>query len=316
MKRRPLFFVKLAVSIGLLGVLVTLVDLRTLLDRFRDVDLRFIAVAVGIFFAQYVLSTFKWQVLLRADGIVMPYGFLLRTYMIGNFMSLFLPTSFGGDVYRVLATKGVNRDLAKSTSSVLFDRLSGLFALVSIACVSYVFLPEGRYKAPLVGLYLVGIACFLAFTSDRAVERLRASRFAVLSKTSKLLRSIHRYTRTRWVLFVVLGVSFLFQLNIVFMNKAYTLALGMDVLLGQLLVIIPLIYLTEALPIAINGLGVRESAFVFFFVLIGRSKEEGLALSLLVIGMRYLLAMTGGLVLLGTILDVFKRPANSTPRHS
>jgi hypothetical protein len=94
-----------------------------------------------------------------------------------------------------------------------------------------------------------------------------------------------------------------FQLNIVVINKVYTMSLGMEVSFGTLLVIIPLIYLTELLPISINGLGVRESAFGFFFVLIGHTVEEGLAVSLLVIGMRYLTGTLGGVLLLVTLLD-------------
>jgi hypothetical protein len=59
--------------------------------------------------------------------------------------------------------------------------------------------------------------------------------------------------------------------------------------------VIPLIYLTEALPISINGLGVREGAFVFFFTQTGVSKEKALALGLLVISIRYIFVMlTGG----------------------
>lgn len=41
--------------------------------------------------------------------------------------------------------------------------------------------------------------------------------------------------------------------------------------------VIPLIYLTETLPISINGLGVREGAFVFFFTQAGYAAEKALA---------------------------------------
>ena len=72
--------------------------------------------------------------------------------------------------------------------------------------------------------------------------------------------------------------------------------------MSVLLVIIPFLYLTEILPISINGLCVRESAFGFFFVLIGHTVEDGLAVSLLVIGMRYLLGLSGGTLLLFTLI--------------
>ena len=46
-------------------------------------------------------------------------------------------------------------------------------------------------------------------------------------------------------------LAFAFQLNVVVINKVYTLALGIEVDFSLLVVIIPLIYLTEALPISI-----------------------------------------------------------------
>jgi len=74
----------------------------------------------------------------------------------------------------------------------------------------------------------------------------------------------------------------------------YCLALSIDTNIIFLFMVIPLIYLTEALPISINGLGVREGAFVYFFVGAGYPKEEALAISLLVIGMRYLFSILAG----------------------
>jgi hypothetical protein len=67
--------------------------------------------------------------------------------------------------------------------------------------------------------------------------------------------------------------------------------------------VIPLIYLTEALPISINGLGLREGAFVFFFTQKGISTEEALAAGILVISVRYVFAMLiGGTLFLLEVL--------------
>jgi uncharacterized membrane protein YbhN (UPF0104 family) len=223
--------------------------------------------------------------------------------MIGNFLSLFLPTSFGGDVYRVLAIRGINRDLAKSTSSVLFDRMSGVFALVSICMIAYLALPDRPYDPLILLVYALGVAGFLIVSSSAAIGVMDAAKISLIRKLGKVLASFRNYRQDPRSLAIIILLSFVFQLNIVLINKLYTMSLGIDVSFGTLLVIIPLIYLTELLPISINGLGVRESAFGFFFVLIGHTVEEGLAVSLLVIGMRYLTGAVGGVLLLVTLLD-------------
>ena len=237
--------------------------------------------------------------------------FLFRTNLIGGFISLFLPTSFGGDVYRVVAARGVNQDLAKSTSSVVFDRLTGFFALVSICMVGYVVLPEQPYGPLVVIFYVLGVVGFLLLSSDMAIGVVGAFKLTIVSKFAKILRSFRNYRTHRRLLALVLLLAFVFQLNVVVVNKIYTLALGIEVSFVLLLVIIPLIYLTEALPISINGLGVRESAFAFFFVMNGLTVEEGIAVSLLIVAERYLLGILGGSLLLASVIASRAKPVGA-----
>jgi glycosyltransferase 2 family protein len=314
-RARVLFGLKICLSVGLLFYLFTLIDLDRLLDHLRTVDLRYLLVALLLLLAQIGISSFEWQLILRSDGVRMRLPFLIKTYMIGNFLSLFLPTSFGGDIYRVLAVRGVNRDLAKSTSSVLFDRLSGVLALVSIGIFAYLALPDQPYEPVVITSYVLGLATFLLMSSDRAVEIINASKISLVKKVGKILVSFRNYRRHPRNLALIVLLSFAFQLNIVLVNKVYTMALGLDIPLSMLLVIIPVIYLTEVLPISINGLGVRESAFGFFFVLIGHTVEDGLAVSLLVIGMRYLLGLLGGTLLLVTLITSRASGPSMAGRH-
>jgi glycosyltransferase 2 family protein len=135
-----------------------------------------------------------------------------------------------------------------------------------------------------------------------------ASKLAIVGKCVKILRSFRNYRTHRRLLATVLLLAFAFQFNVIVINKVYTLALGINVAFSLLVVIIPLIYLTEALPISINGLGVRESAFAFFFVMNGLTVEEGIAVSLLIVAERYLLGILGGSLLLASVISSRTRP--------
>jgi glycosyltransferase 2 family protein len=303
MKARILFWLKIAVSVGLLGYLLTLIDLDHLLAQLRNLDLAYLGLAYVLLLGQVAISAAKWQRILRSDGVLMPLAFLFRTNLIGGFFSLFLPTSFGGDVYRVVAARGVNQDLAKSTSSVVFDRLTGFFALISICMIGYLALPEQPYGLLVAALYVLGVLGFLLASSNLAISLIGGSRLPIVNRAAKILRSFRNYRTNRRLLVVVLLLAFAFQFNVVVINKVYTLALGIDVGFTLLLVIIPLIYLTEALPISINGLGVRESAFAFFFVMNGLTVEEGVAVSLLIVAERYVLGVLGGSLLLASVLS-------------
>jgi uncharacterized protein (TIRG00374 family) len=307
MKKKIFVLAKLSVSISLLWYLISIVDINETLSRLKGADIRYLAVAFGISIAMVMLSALKWKLILRSDGVSSPYSLLLQSYYIGNFLGLFMPTSFGGDIYRVYALSSQNKAVGKVTSSVLFDRLTGLCALLSIALFGYLLLPGTRYDYALTVLYIFGIAIFFLMTSTNSIHKIESFSPRLTRHLATLLTSFRSYRTGLPHFLKIVAIALLFQFLIVVNNKLYTLALSIDIPFKLLLAIIPLVFLTEVLPISINGAGVRDSAFVFFFISIGHTKEEGLAIGLLVIAMRYLSGSVGGLVLLGSIAQRYMR---------
>ncbi len=301
--RRTLFVAaKITVSISLLAYLVSIVDIKEMLSRFQDVALDYLIVAFFISIAMVMLSALKWKIILKSDGIDIAYWTLLQSYYIGNFLGLFLPSSFGGDIYRVYALSSTGMNAGKVTSSVLFDRLTGLFALLSIALLGYISLPGIDYDITLAALFLLGVAFFFLLTSQHVIQKVSSSDHTLVQHLTAFLTSFRSYRVDLRHFWKIVAIAFLFQFLIVVNNKLYTLALSIDIPFNVLLVIIPLVFLTEVFPISINGAGVRDSAFVFFFVMIGHTKEEGLAIGLLVIAMRYISGVVGGSVLVASVL--------------
>ena len=302
-KTKLLVLAKITVSVSLLVYLLSIVDIDATLTRLRDIKIGYAAVAFFISIGMVMISSLKWKIILQSDGLVTPYGKLLQSYYIGNFLGLFLPSSFGGDVYRVYALTSTGSGVGKVTSSVLFDRITGLYALLSIALFGFISLPGTEYDLALFLLYVSGIAVFFLLTSRRLIDKLDSSNRILVRHLSTMLNSFRSYRKDMRYFWKIVAIAILFQFLIVINNKLYTLALSIDIPFSQLMVIIPLGFLTEVLPISINGAGVRDSAFVFFFVMIGHTKEEGLAIGLLVIAMRYISGLVGGSVLVTSVIQ-------------
>ena len=98
-------------------------------------------------------------------------------------------------------------------------------------------------------------------------------------------------------------------------------AVGADVAFGYVVLVVPMIYLLEALPISINGLGVREGAFIFFFTKAGLGFERALAISLMVLFFLLVKVLVGGGFFLLRYLLVRKlrgveRQAMTVPGHT
>ena len=294
MKNKLLLIVKILVSGGVIYYLFKQICFQKLLHTYLNINLLILIITIIILFLQSSLSSLKWKYILTSDNIYAPYLFLLKSYFIGSFISLFLPTSFGGDLYRVYSLKRYNLDALQNASSVLFDRICGLFALASISIISYTFFYKHIIDYRFLGIYFFGIILFLIFSSERVLDFLDTIKLKILSFFLSILRSFNQYRSRKKTLLKSLVISFVFQNNIIWVVKLYCVALNIGIDIKYLYMFVPLIWLTETLPISINGLGVREGAFVFFFVQAGYTKEEALAVALLVIAMRYLFFMTIG----------------------
>ena len=288
---RPL---KVIISGAILCYIFYIVDFNLLLSQFFLVTPVIISLGLFTLLIQSALSSLKWKIILSAEGKDIPYLYLMKSYLIGNFMSLFLPSSFGGDIYRVYALGKHNTDYMQNTASVLFDRLSGLFALTSLSVISFSFFYQDIINYYFISAYLIGIFVFWIMSSQKAIMLIGRFENRFVRMFTQILKSFSRYRNDKKVFLGILLISFVFQNNIVLLNRLYSYGLNIDIPLHFLYMVIPLIYLTEALPISINGLGVREGAFLFFFTQAGYSKEQSLALALLVISIRYMFTIVAG----------------------
>lgn len=293
-----LLAIKLAVSLGLLGILLSWIDVSEMASKFVDLRWGWLIVGIALHQFQAAISSLRWKVILTADDVRMRYLFLLRTYLIAGFLSLFLPTAFGGDVYRTVALNRAGAKMSKSAASVLFDRFSGLFALLTIGIGGCMLLLE-REAALLVLLgYAAAVAGFMVVTGDAVVGRLPSPTSKYLGFPFRIMRSFNAYRRRPKVLAASLALSFCFQFNVVLIVTCYARSLRVDpidVSFMELVAVVPLALLSEVLP-SINGLGVREGAFVFFFKLVGGTAEQALAVSLMLIMLRYVQSLIGAVL--------------------
>ena len=307
---------KIVVSTGILLFLFYQIDPATLLDQFLNLSVYVFLLAFGLLFSQSLLSAYKWQIILKTEGLWAPYLYLLKSYLIGNFLSLFLPSSFGGDVYRIYALKKYSPDNFQNTSSVLFDRITGLFALLSISLFSFAFFYKSVLDERIYLVYTFVIATFIVMTSRWFLRFSEKYPSKLIQFPRKILLSFSRYKSNLYILAIILFISLVFQSNIVLLNKVFAMALNIEIDLLYLYMIIPLVFLTEALPISINGLGVREGTLVVFMQQAGFSTEQGLALGLLVISARYLYIVPLGGILFFAEMMKAKGISKSKPPHS
>lgn len=277
MKNKVSFFLKIVVSGVLIYFVIRRVDLREASIALGAADYYLLVLASLIIMAGIVLSAYKWKLIVEASGI---YSLSLleaiRYYAIGNFVSLFLPTSVGGDVFRVyLLNKKVN-SRSYSAFSILLERASGLAVMIVAVIVSGVFLYAAGTSAGLsriVILYILPLASLLlmviiimGFLASR-VQSGWILHLAERTRVNRLLDYWRSFFGKKGLLSKIFFYSIIFQILAGVFSATIMYSFGIREHISALLLISYVVAFLSSLPISFNGIGVREYAYI---VLLGQ----------------------------------------------
>lgn len=251
-----------------------------------------------------VISAYKWQLILLSQGFFVPILHLTSFYLVGLFFNNFLPTSIGGDAVRAYDVSKFTRRTPEAIASVVAERILASVSLGFIALIG-IFLSyqaASRFLGLVIVFFALCVGFLLFFLNSRLIEgflnRIRLLNLFDLNK--KLIeagRALRAPLRNRNTFASVLFLSFIFQILVVAVNLAIFEALGIRVSVVYLFIFVPIISALSLLPISINGLGVREGGYVYFFSQVGLSTTQAVATSLGFFFVVTLVSLMGGVIL-------------------
>jgi uncharacterized protein (TIRG00374 family) len=317
MSRRGLL-IKLAVSASFLLLLGLNTNWHLFMERLREVDFRFFAISFFVSLLMISSSCFKWLLMLRLQGARPGFPFLMKTYFIGYFFTVLLPSTVGGDVVRSYYTGKEVGDHYTAATSIFFERFSGILLLLFFAIVTpflrWPLLSYWRIIVPILGAVLL-LTILLAYSLS---EKL-------LNGTVSLLQSIARFSRDHFE-----KVPFLNRTGIsvkvvsvgdmlsrrggkffrtiretagyfreqpsylawtVFLTLLFYVITWFNILVAfktfrievgmfEIVALLPIIMLVSLMPISIGGIGLAEGAYVFYFSLVGVPVESSFIMSI------------------------------------
>ncbi|NJN66169.1 MAG: flippase-like domain-containing protein [Chloroflexaceae bacterium] len=307
---RALTYVRYIVTTGLLISLILMADPAKILEEWRSVDLGLLGLALALQIGGVAVSSAKWSVLLQSRGQQQPYPWLVSAYLVGQFANNFLPTGVGGDAVRAIQLGRRIGSLSQASASVFIDRLTGFLALSLIANGALVLactgVAGGRIETDgwlylvTIGFTLAGVAvaagCLLApWFSRRMGARLPE---VLRTPIERVAQSLADYFPQGRALVLVLGISLLFQTTWVVINIVCGLALNIQAPLLLYALMAPLTDILGLLPVFVNNMGARELIFTLYLSQVGVSPATALALAFLVLSVRLIVSVLGGLVML------------------
>lgn len=268
MKNKKSLYWKFGLGLLLFVLVITKINFKLSQDILSRVSLGNFLTVLCIYLLGQTLSAYKWSLISKHTGFTCTFGQYVRFYFQGMFYNQFLPTGVGGDIikgYFLYQHDKTHLKPEDAAASVLFDRISGVFVLLLLLLTGNILyfkqLPAwvnliqlGVIAATALG---TGLMVFLSYKRD-------LFKYPIVRK---ILFFTHLYFDK--ILVKILAVSLLFHLMVVTIHILIGRDLNLNISWSYYLILYPATAILTSLPISLNGIGIREWAYLFFLGLVG-----------------------------------------------
>lgn len=246
--------VRVAVSLAVVAGLLIKLSPGDVASTVRDADARLLLAALALMLLSQALVVAKWRFLLNARGVRPPLALVARSYCVSVLLSTVLPTAVGGDVYRVYRVQrepGVRA--SDVTMTVLYERATGYAAMTCMGALGAAF----YYGAAWIGAVALAGGAVAALFAYWALPRLP---FPAL-RQDHVLRNVLAHRGELIAVYQAAMFSLLIQAVYISSIAVAGRAFGAHLSWWYWAFAVWLIAFALLLPIAIGGLGLRESGF-------------------------------------------------------
>ncbi len=278
---------KILVSVGIIYWLIqsdklNFVALKNLLSP-GVATAGFFLIFLNLFF-----SSERWRVLLQSQNIKASSGSVFKLSLIGTFFNFAMPGGVGGDVIKAYYfTREHAGSKVVAVTSVLMDRVLGLFAMTLLALLVMIYDVQHIWVTPalktlfwFITLLFAGFVIGLGLVFSQKVHVRKVlhkiiHRLPLSEKFLKLYESMHLYGKDKRQLTTVVLFSLASQAcSIAFLYLAGYMAGFTEVSAKTFFLVAPLGFMATAIPISPAGVGVGQAAFYFLFNLYTGTETE------------------------------------------
>ena len=308
MKDRLITLVKIVLSLGLIAYLFTRIDLVQVGDALKSANYLYLLPAALLYLAAMSNAGLKWYILLRAQGIRVPFRAVLSYTYVGFFFNNFLPANVGGDVMRGYGLARYTEQGAEAAVSVVVDRIVGLMAFMSSAVAAALVTEfvmhrqnlKGIEVAAIMGLVVIaaGFAVILSRRVRALVERLFTWKLLApfAPVYGRLSAALNAYRHSYGPLALAFCVSLLTLVLTNFTDYLIVQSLGGGIPLIYIFLFNPIIAFVLLVPISMGGLGVTQAVYPFFYGLVGVPGSLAFTVSLIKQLIIYVTSLVGGVL--------------------
>lgn len=233
-----------------------------------------------LFFIATAIQAKRLQILINACQLELSFLSSIKLTFIGLFFNTYLPGATGGDLAKIYyASKGNPGKRTEVITILLLDRFIGLFCLLLLPLLlTPFFIPAietQKVLQALLGTSLVisitiiavmSIVSRINFANSRITQWLE-SKMIFGARLKRALRTIYSYRNHKGAITQVVLLSLISHFIMVIVSMIIAQATSPEGADTRMLLLIPLAYFANSLPVTPGGLGVGEAAMESLFKL-------------------------------------------------
>ncbi len=307
MKKSVSVILKILVSLFFIALLLWLMrgSIGQILIILKTTKMWLLSLGFSLYFLNVVIISYRLKRVMTVQNIQLPLKDVTRLSLIGLFFTNFMPTAIGGDVVKAYYTAKSTDKKLESFTSIFMDRMLGLFSFITLATFALVFYGKNIENRVIIWavflMLVVSLLALIILLNKNVAKKLRfivtMLRFVKLdTKLRKVYEAIASYRHHRRIVIQAFYISLICQVLSISIIYLLAKSISVSVPLMVLFLVVPIIATLSMLP-SLNGLGIREGAYVYFLGgIVGH--EQAFAISLLWLGLFLVVSLFGGVVYL------------------
>lgn len=250
-------------------------DTEHLLLTLHQANPRYLGLAIVMAMLAVPAVSIRWAMVARMFTIQLPHGTAMKATFAGLFVGQVLPGAIGADVVRGWMIWHLGMRKKMIVASLIADRIISLVAvsLMILAGLPFLARHTPQHERMLNSASVIGFTLFIitALAFGLAIRRARSLSAPTIFNRKISTENIPKSTRMLLPLIALAIIGHAF-----FILSAYYIGLAMNINsdLGTWCIIIPIVSLASAIPISINGWGVREFAMIELWSIFGMTTSD------------------------------------------
>ena len=276
MRNRIIIAAKVSVSVGVLFLLGRRIEISQLMTSLHNIEPIYLLVAISLALLTVPLVAKRWKLLAGMLTLQIPFDTATRATFAGLFVGQVLPGAIGADVVRGWMVWNLGSSNKLVIGSLVMDRLASLLAIavmmVATLPMLITYLPNQFTVWTEWALLGILICALVGYISIRVLRQ----------PLQRLINRINikKIKFSMPIFFSSLGLAIAGHSLTILSAFFLSLAIGMDSSLWMWGLVMPIVILVSAIPISINGWGVREFVMIYLWALFGKAESEVFLISI------------------------------------